>query len=75
MQAMEHPAFDNPAPHWSAAWQELWMLPIILGTCWWDLVVEALWPHLKAVSVRHEDHDQLCIPMPIAEETEQGLFA
>lgn len=55
----------------------LWHMPIIVGTAWWNAMVDLCWPRPPAGhhETCHEAHDQFVVPDPIEAEGEHALFA
>ena len=60
---------------------ELWQLPMIFCTAWWNEIMRAYWPQTpleRAASyhpVHHDPHAQLVVPEPIESEGEHALVA
>jgi len=55
----------------------LWQAPMIAGTAWWNILVQAWWPHVSACRRRApgDEHGQLVVPEPIEADGERNLVA
>jgi hypothetical protein len=59
------------------AWLSIWQMPLLLGTAWWKIWLEAspaLSPAIPPAH-HHDEHFQLVVPEPIEVEGEHALFA
>ncbi len=70
---------DNLAPsaadrYWSAYEQSL-QLPLIIGTGWWNAMIDLMSAPARHHAHPHAGHDQLAVPELLAKNTRPSLFA
>jgi hypothetical protein len=55
----------------------LWQAPMIAGTAWWNMMVQAWWPQVADCRRRAagDERGQLIVPEPIAADGERNLVA
>ncbi|MEP7005750.1 MAG: hypothetical protein ABI810_07190 [Sphingomonas bacterium] len=56
---------------------QFWQAPMILGTAWWNGMVDAFWPRpmVGHHACHHDPHHQLAVPEPIEADGERMLVA
>lgn len=57
------------------AWLRWWQAPLLLGTTWWNAMIQANWPVRDGKHPSSDPHDQLVVPEPIEQDGERALVA